>query len=335
MASKYQEKERTKAVNLIKSGNIVFYGAKAGKKFRGDNRDFVLYDSLKNIYQPIVKDVLDYFDKNIISWWGGKIPTGHVLSSQIGCLNHLFQIRNDKLAVLTILKNISIDFIDVFQIDTDKFLPAYIQFEAVSDKDYLNEGQPTRGNNCTSIDALIYAKHKNGEKWLIPIEWKYTEFYNNADKSIEDSKKNTVGHLKGDEAKGKERLNRYCYNTKGRLIDDSKYLKTLKEYKNSVYFFEPFYQLMRQTLWAEQMIKNKDIETIKADNYLHVHVIPTENKDLLNRVYKCSGQDMETTWRNQLNDQTKYQIITPNKLLNGIDSLKYKDLLNYLEIRYL
>ena len=76
MASKYQENERAKAVDLIKSGNKVFYGAKAGKKLRGNKRDIVLYDSLKNIYQPIVKDVVDYFDKNIISWWGGKIqPT--------------------------------------------------------------------------------------------------------------------------------------------------------------------------------------------------------------------------------------------------------------------
>ncbi|MBP7887212.1 MAG: hypothetical protein KA076_08680 [Candidatus Marinimicrobia bacterium] len=334
MASKYQENERAKAVDLIKSGNKVFYGAKAGKKFRGNNRDFVLYDSLKNIYQPIVKDVVDYFDKNIISWWGGKNPTGHVLSSQIAYLNHLFQIRNDKLAVLKILENISPDFIDVFQIDTDKFLPAYIQFEAVSDNDYLNEGQPTRGSNCTSIDALIYAKHKNGEKWLIPIEWKYTEFYNDADKSIEDSDKKSVGHVKGDEAKGIERLNRYCYNTKGRLIDDSKYLKTVEQYRNSVYFFEPFYQLMRQTLWAEQMIKNKNRETLKADNFINLHVIPENNEDLLKKVYKCSGLDMEKTWRNQLIDQSKYRIISPELLLNGIDSKKYNDLLVYLKTRY-
>jgi hypothetical protein len=335
MPSKYQESERTKAINLIKAGSPVFYGGKAGKLFRKQIRDFVLQDSRKNIFSPICDDAIKYFKNNSISWWGGKNPTGHVLSSQIACINNLFQIRNDKSAVLTILKNISIDFEDVLQINTDKYLPAFIQFEAVSENDYLNEGKPTRGNNCTSIDALIYAKHKNGEKWLIPIEWKYTEYYYNTDKSVEDSDRKSPKYKKGDEAKGKERLDRYCYNKKERLIDDSDYLKSLTVYKNSVYFFEPFYQLMRQTLWAEQMIKNKDLETIKADNYLHVHVIPAENKDLLNRVYKCSGQDMETTWRKLLKDQTKYQIVTPSKLLNRIDSLKYKDLLNYLKTRYL
>lgn len=321
MPSKYQETERTRAENLIKSGNPVFYGGKAGKYFMTKNRDFVLQENLKNLYAPICSDAIEYFKLNSISWWGGRRPTGHVLSSQIACVNHLFQIRLDKSAVLTILKNVSNDFVDIFQINTDKYLPAYIQFEAVSDKDYLNEGQPTRGNNCTSLDALIYAKHKDGSKWIIPIEWKYTEFYNNQNKALEGFKADPL------KCKGEVRKKRYTdlINNSNQLINTD----------HSCFFFEPFYQLMRQTLWAEQMIKNKEFETIKADNYLHAHVIPAENNNLLNKVYKCSGLDMETTWRKQLNDQTKYQIVTPRKLLNGIDSLKYKDLLNYLKTRYL
>jgi hypothetical protein len=180
----------------------------------------------------------------LITWWGGKTPTGHILSSQIACVNHLFQLRNDKSAALTILKNISNYFEDVFPLNTDNYLPAFIQFESASDNDYLNEGIPTRGNNCTSI----YAKHKSGEKWLIPIEWEYAEHYYNTDKSIEDSDRKSLKHKKGDEAKGKIRLERYCYNKEVKLIDSSSYLKSLTKYRNSVYFFEPFYQLMRQTL---------------------------------------------------------------------------------------
>lgn len=334
MPSKYQELQRTKAEILIKTGNPVFYGAKSGKFFMTKNRDFVLLDSQKNIFAPIYKDVIEYFRNNDISWWGGKNPTGHVLSSQIACINHLFQIRNDKSAVMTVLKNVSSDFEDVFQINTDTDLPAYIQFEAVSDNDYLNEGQPTRGTNCTSIDALIYAKHKNGKKWLIPIEWKYTEYYNNADKSIEDSNRKSPNYRKGNEAKGKERLERYCYHKNGSLIDSSGYLKKMPVYRNSVYFFEPFYQLMRQTLWAEQMIKNKNKETLKADNFVHLHIIPEKNSDLLKKVYKCYGLDMEKTWRKLIKDQSKYLILSPESFLKGIDSKKYKDLLVYLKTRY-
>ncbi len=284
------------------------------------DREFVLQDNLKNIYNPICKDVIEYFQNNNISWWRGKRPTGHVLSSQIACVNHLFQLRNDKTAVLRILKNVSDDFDEVFPIITDEHLPAYIQFEAVSDKDHLHEGQSSRGKNCTSVDALIYAKHKDGSKWLIPIEWKYTEFYNNQNKALEGFKADPV------KCKGTERKRRYT-----ELINNSDQLISTD---HLCFYYEPFYQLMRQTLWAEQMIKNNQTERIKADDYLHVHVIPTENKDLLNKVYKCSGLDMERTWRKHLKDQSKYLIISPDKLLHGIDRIKYRGLLDYLKTRY-
>jgi hypothetical protein len=318
--SKYQEKERAEAPTRNCFKDVTF-----GGKFQGETRDFVLADWKNNFYQPIVVDVLDYFKENGISWWGGNKPTGHILSSQIACLNHLFSVKNNKNEVLKIVKNICKDFIDVLKIETDKN-PAYISFEAVSETDYLNEckdnQKPTRGNNCTSIDALIYAKHKNGKTYLIPIEWKYTEHYNNTDKSIEDRK----NEVKGSESKGKERLERYSY-----LISNSKQLRLKKKnYRRSVYFFEPFYQLMRQTLWAEQMIKYADNEIIRSDDFIHVHVIPEDNKDLLNKKYKCSGKNMEHTWRDCLKDQSKYKIISPKDLLANTN----KNLTRYLLERY-
>ena len=57
----------------------------------------------------------------------------HTLSSQMACLNHLFPIRNDKNTVLKIAQIICEDIVDVLEIKSDKFLPAYIAFEAVSD----------------------------------------------------------------------------------------------------------------------------------------------------------------------------------------------------------
>ena len=59
-----------------------------------------------------------------------------------------------------------------------------------------------------------------------------------------------------------------------------------------IYYREPFYQLMRQMLWAEQIIMRKgneeDKEDIQADDFIHVHVVPRENAELLHRKYKCS-----------------------------------------------
>jgi hypothetical protein len=176
----------------------------------------------------------------------------------------------------------------------------------------LNEGQTNRGSNCTSIDALIFAKHKDDSKWLIAIEWKYTEHYPNLDKAAG--------------AKGEVRKRRYTD-----LINNSNQLQSENHY---CYYFEPFYQLMRQTLWAEQMVNHKKTEMLKADNFLHLHIIPKENDDLLKKKYKCSGLDMETTWRKHLKDNTKYRIISPEVFLQNIDKEKYAELINYLAIRY-
>ena len=119
-----------------------------------------------------------------------------------------------------------------------------------------------------------------------------------------------------------------------RYTDLINYSSQLNNSDHSCYYYEPFYQLMRQTLWAEQMVVNTDSETLKVENYIHVHVIPPENKDLLNKVYKCSGLDMEQTWRKHLRDQSKYMIISPKNILAGIDSTKYGDLQKYLRNRY-
>lgn len=111
-----------------------------------------------------------------------------MLSSQIACLNHLFAIRNDADSVLSVLNNICNEFIEVLPIPSDK-TPTYIVFEIVSDEDHLNESTPNRGSNCTFIDTLFYARHKSGELWIIPIEWKYTEYYNNQDLSEREEAK--------------------------------------------------------------------------------------------------------------------------------------------------
>ncbi len=321
MTSNYKEQQRDKAIKLIQSNMQIFDG-KARGKFYGKEREFVLRENMNNLFAPIRVDVVEYFNRNNISWWGGSRPTGHVLSSQIACVNHLFQVRNNQEAVIAILKKINADFIGVLPIESDKFSPAYIQFEAVSDCDHLNEDGPTRGNNCTSVDALIYAIHKDDSKWLIPIEWKYTEFYDNQNKATEGCRKDPLN------CKGKVRQKRY-----NQLICCS---NQLKSENLSCYYYEPFYQLMRQTLWVEQMIAHKHQETIKGDNYLHVHVIPSGNTDLLEKIYKCSGMNMERTWRNHLPDQSKYLIISPQIIMSGLtSSTEYQPLLNYLSVRYM
>ena len=130
--------------------------------------------------------------------------------------------------------------------------------------------------------------------------------------------------------RGQERQRRY-----NDLIGSSKQLKSVPSCQGSVYYQEPYYQLMRQTLWAEQMVAHKQTERIKADDYLHLHVIPKGNYALLKKKYKGSNTDMATTWRNMLNDPSKYLIVSPEELLKPIiRDQKYSDFVKYLDQRY-
>jgi len=313
MSSKYYFAQRNKQQDLI--GTAIFNGDKGNGLFKNKPYPFVLSNGDNNIFSPVVVDAKKYFNENGISWWSGDKPTGHVLSSQIACINHLFAIRKDKNAVLKVLNGVLNEFSEVLPIECDND-KQYIAFEVVSTHDHLNEINTTRGANCTSVDAFILAKHKSGEIWLIPIEWKYVESYNTDDKSAGKS--------------GETRKNRY-----NDLIKKSKQLKWFDDYK--VYYQEPFYQLMRQTLWAEQVIANKATETLKADNFLHIHVIPKNNDALLKTntryPYNVSDKGMEDTWRSCLNDQSKYRIVDPEVLLSPVAD-EYNELVEYLKKRY-
>lgn len=303
---KFKNEQQKRGESLIQEG--FFDDDIGGGVFMGKARPFVLQNGLNNLYPDIRNEALAYFRKNNVSWWGGYYPTGHVLSSQIACLNHLFTIRHQREAVLNLLKTVSDDFVDVLPIA--EHLGGYIQFESVGgDVNLLNEGVNTRGSLCTSVDALVYALHKDRRRFLIPIEWKYVESYGNEDKSAG--------------SKGLTRKNRYTD-----LIAHSRYLNgnTL-----SYCWFEPFYQLMRQTLWAEQLLKHQP-KGFRADDYLHLHVIPDGNAELLDKLYPCSNQGMENTWRDCLVDPDKYVMTSPEKLWSM--QSKNTSTYSYLKRRY-
>ena len=198
----------------------IFNQDKGGGRFdEYESLSFVLLDGLNNLYSKIHSDVIQYFENNEIAWWGddSKVPTGHMLSSQIQCLNFLFALRSDKYAVLQIAQ--------LFDPEIDVILPSigdkdlgYISFEfSYENAKLLNEddGDAQRGKFCTSIDAFIIAQRR-GEKLLIPIEWKYTESYiKEENKAIEPRR-------------GKTRQIRY-----NQLIRDSAQLNTLPLLENS------------------------------------------------------------------------------------------------------
>ena len=270
----------------------------------------------KNLFRDIRQQAIEFFELNHIDWWklDDRWPnkvSGVLLSSQVSCLNHLFSIRQDKAAVLALLNGIKPIFEDVKILPFDEDgTKAYISFEVISQKNVLGEKvgkEITRGALCTSIDVLVWAIDENNNDWILPIEWKYTESYENCDLSAG--------------LKGKTRLGIYS-----KLIDDSQHLISLPEYAKSMYFKEPIYQLMRQMLNIEYMLRYGEYGWPNDARILQIDVIPDGNVEL--RAQARPYVDL-------LKNPSEYCMISPKKLFEPIIEIaKYQDLCTYLNKRY-
>lgn len=323
MMNPYQHKQSNKQAKLLELHPQWFNNDKGGGVFRGNSYPFILTNPINNLFEGFRDDALFYMKENHIKW---HTQWGNMKSSQVACFNHLFGIRNCQKLILEMLN--TAQNITTFQ----RVLPipyeadeTYIAFEVVSKGDWLGEGIPTRGSNCTSIDAFILAEDFEAKRWLIPIEWKYTEAYACEDKSIEGKGQERFGGS----YKGKTRLNRYSH-----LIEQSKFLHSVQEYEGSIYYQEPFYQLMRQTLWAEQ-IMNKSIceEELSAQRMMHIHIVPEENIFLI-LPSQYRKESISAHWQKQLKHPELYICISPKRFMYSILSKLNGNLGEYLQCRY-
>jgi len=318
--TKYKKSEELRQIQLIESDavNHVFYHAqnKGFASWKDSNclhrlpSRKVLKDSSKNFLSSIYDDVLNYFKQHKIAWWhmegdSSDVPTGHIMSSQIQCLNHLFGIRNNERAIQSILFNATGIAFD--QILTTLDNDGLIEFEfTYKNKELLGEDDAgaQRGAYCTSVDAMIRAQ-KDKKVYLIPIEWKYTEAY------------------KGHDLTCDTRIKRYQH-----LIEKSEQLKVPKEgVPHSIYMKEPQYELMRQTLFVEQMIR-KGI----ADYFFHINIIPNKNEDL--------RQSVEQNYIPMLNNPDLFYIIDPSVFFKPLTIAPFTNdqqvrmIIEYLQKRY-
>ena len=304
----YYDEQKRQSANLKRHNSSLFENAQSIEydPKRKKRSDFVLrtQDKNKNIFHAIRQEAIDYFKEYNISWWQYEnkpdSPTGHLVSSQIHCLNHLFALRKDKEAlktILTVASGIPIKEILPSPLDKD----GYLTFEFVcKNKSLMGEKYETRGAKCTSIDALVYAQLEDDRKILIPIEWKYTETYYGKEATPNSWKR--YPNL----------INRQKCNL----------IAVFDIYKE-----DPHYELMRQTLLVEQIIANPEIANIKAEDYFHIMVIPDAHKELKTAI--------ESKYIPTLKDKSKFRIIAPQDLLAPLQgNEKYADLLDYLQKRY-
>ena len=322
--TKYQIQQESRQRRLMRNKSDVFDGAEGELFFiketwswKPSTKIIRHTQSTKNLFKDIRQAALTYFELNDIEWWRQSeehyFPNGHVLSSQIHCLNHLFAIRAEQDAVLKVIQAILPEIKEILPSPIDeKFYemdeypyktPSYISFEfTCNNKLYLNERCNKRGANCTSVDAFVYAKDQEGKFVLIPIEWKYTEHYEKTDEN------------RADEETVEKR-----YRHLAELPDSN--LGGWKE----AYNWDPAYELARQTLLMEQIIRE---QPFKAQRYEHILVCPDGNVEM---------RTDANAFKELLTDKGKehFHIIDPKQLLLPLQGdTKYMELLNYLSKRY-
>lgn len=204
------------------------------------------------------------------SWFGSpEGPTwhlhrGHGLSSQVCCLNFLAPLA-DRPDLLALLVETATGESGVEILPVERGL--FVTFEWIGAKDYLGEAEGAkarkRGANCTSADGFLRYRAGGVEQALL-IEWKYTESYG---ASLPDHRRTDN---KGGNATRMERYQDLAFAPEGPVKADPGLAL-------DHFFWEPFYQLLRQQMLALKMERDLDDP---ASRVRVLHLSPAGNHAL-------------------------------------------------------
>tara|TARA_R110000787_G_scaffold49111_5_gene117922 strand:- start:33778 stop:34773 length:996 start_codon:yes stop_codon:yes gene_type:complete len=191
----------------------------------------------------------------------------HALSSQVCCVNFLAPLMRQPEVLSKVLGDALGIKPPVMQpVGTDdQGRPVFVDFEWTGESDYLGEWpkgkRASRGANATSADAVVRYSDSHGICTVL-VEWKYTETYGSP---IPDN---------SDPERGNQtRIRRYA----------DKFLAPEGPIKNDLglsiedFFWEPFYQLVRQQMLAWRM---QDSGESGVDRVIVLHISPRGNKAL-------------------------------------------------------
>lgn len=314
-----------------------FFGNKGGGVFNQNVYNFVLKEVFRkdNLFDGIANNAINYFKENKIGWWRGKdgLPTNHMLSSQVSCVNHLFWLQNNEDAATAVLKGIDPEFKAIpFPKNVNSDKENYVEFEYDgfdlvnnNGKNIIGERRSSRGATSTSVDAAMMAQ-KGDRRILVLIEWKYIEKY--YEKAID---KTTETYIK------QKSIYKNLLTMNESPINMNLFIKNDKcDYDNEYIKFsiEPYYQLMRQTLLGWQLVGG---ESIIADDYIHIHVIPDKNVQLINgKTSPNISNDLDICdgWKKYLKNPNKYKHIDPKDLIETSAKKYNNELSRYLSDRY-
>ena len=212
----------------------------------------------ENLYPTIRGEggAVDFFGQRDIAWWKSSRsgdnfqaagPTRNMASSQVACVNFLLPLARIPGALLAVLRTLDGDVRAVVDIDHGGHRSP-LEFEWLGIPHSL-EGGSTRGSQNTSVDAFLVAETSAGRKRAYLLEWKYVERYLSARPDF-----------KGAGAAGDTRRRRY-----GDLFHapfssfDPEAAPDLDDF-----LYEPFYQVMRQRLLADRMVRQRELGVDEA-----------------------------------------------------------------------
>ncbi len=263
---------------------------------------------------------VDFFSRRGIKLWKSSRsgdnsksdgPTRNMASSQVACVNFLLPLADMPGALLSVLRSLDDDVVDVANICHEGHASP-VEFEWIGLGQSL-EGGRTRGSQNTSIDAFLIAETRTGKRRAYLLEWKYVEQYLSASPDF-----------KGEGTAGDTRRLRYTKRYRASFSSfDPATAPDLDDF-----FYEPFYQIMRQRLLADRMVRKRELG---IDEAKVVVVVPEQNwayrtvsdgkattSPLLAQRFPRL-ETVEAVMRASLKDpDAQFDMVAPSNLLNAL-----------------
>ena len=255
----------------------------------------------ENLFRGIRETITPYFARHEIKWHDGRHrrPSNHLCDSQVCGANFLFPFADKPDDLTVLLRPLFPNIRRALPIEGDH----HVAFEWIGRENYLREkmlrhGKRTRGANFTSADAAVRFECQDGVVHVVLIEWKYTETYSSTSYKIAKS--------------GTDRTTIYAHLYKR---DDFPLNKELLPSFESL-FYEPFYQLLRQQLLANEMEKARELG---AETVSLLHIAPACNthfQRVTSPPLRELGDSVMGIWKKLLRRPDRFASISTEDLFN-------------------
>jgi hypothetical protein len=200
----------------------------------------------------------------------------------------------------------------------------FIAFEWIGKTNYLHEEPKIgeyrkRGAGNTSIDAMMLCETDAHAKVMLLIEVKYSESYGVSYKRFRSD--------------GTDRFE--CYEDF--FYDEASPIDRSITPNLEDFLYEPFYQILRQTLLASQI---KLIESAKINRVQVVHLVVSRNQELLSVTsprFRPLGNTSYEVWRKLLKEPEGFTLIPVELLFKNVDLTMRRELepwVLYMKERY-